>query len=79
MYLRALHICQAVRGFFRQFQRLRDRGSWKHFIATGSTVLRYTDSQFIFNWKTPSGAGKCYRVTMTAQYGSTLVAYLKMK
>ena len=48
-------------------------------LATGGTVLRYTDSQFIFNWKTPSGAGKCYRVTMTAADGSTIQAYFKMK
>ena len=49
--------------------------------ATGGTVLRYdaTSGQFIFNWKTPNTAGKCYRVTMTTQDGSTLVAYFKLK
>ena len=50
-------------------------------LATGNTILRYdsTSGQFIFNWKTPSTAGKCYRVTMTALDGSSLVAYFKMK
>ena len=50
-------------------------------VATGGTVLRYdtTGSQFIYNWKTPSTAGKCYRVTMTTQDGSSLVAYFKLK
>lgn len=50
-------------------------------LATGGTVMRYdaVSGQFIFNWKTPSGAGKCYRVTMTTTDGSSLVAYFKMK
>lgn len=50
-------------------------------VATGGTVLRYdaTGGQFIYNWKTPSTAGKCYRVTMAAQDGSSLVAYFKLK
>jgi hypothetical protein len=51
-------------------------------LATGGTVLRYdaTSGQFIFNWKTPSGtAGKCFRVTMKADDGSSLIAYFKMK
>jgi hypothetical protein len=50
-------------------------------LATGGTVLRYdsTGGQFIFNWKTPVGAGKCYRVTMTAIDNSSLAAYFKMK
>jgi hypothetical protein len=49
--------------------------------ATGGTVLRYdlTGGQFIYNWKTPSTASKCYRVTMTTQDASTLVAYFKLK
>ena len=49
--------------------------------ATGSTVLRYdsTGGQFIFNWKTPAPAGKCYQVTMTAQDGSFINAFFKMK
>ncbi|MEO7839411.1 MAG: PxKF domain-containing protein [Anaerolineales bacterium] len=49
--------------------------------ATGSTVLRYdsTGGQFIYNWKTPSTANKCYRVTMTALDGSKLEALFKLK
>jgi hypothetical protein len=49
--------------------------------ATGGTVLRYdtTGGQFIYNWKTPSTAGKCYRVTMMTQDGSSLIAYFKLK
>ena len=49
--------------------------------ATGSTSLRYdaTGGQFIYNWKTPTGAGTCYKVTMTAQDGSTISAFFKTK
>ena len=47
--------------------------------ATGSTSLRYADGQFIYNWKTPKNAGKCYRVTMTTIDNSSLVAYFKLK
>jgi hypothetical protein len=49
--------------------------------ATGGTSLRYdtTGGQFIYNWKTPSTAGKCYRVTMTTQDGSSLQAFFKTK
>lgn len=48
--------------------------------ATGSTALRYdaTAGQFIYNWKTPTPK-LCYRVTMTTQDGSTLVANFKLK
>jgi hypothetical protein len=50
-------------------------------IATGDTSLRYdlADGQFVYNWKTPSAAGTCYRVTMTTIDGSSLVAYFKFK
>ena len=47
--------------------------------ATGGTVLRYGDGQFIYNWKTPSTPGKCLRVTMTTLDGSSLIAYFKLK
>jgi hypothetical protein len=50
-------------------------------LATGGTSLRYdaTAGQFVYNWQTPKQAGKCYRVTMTTQDGSSLVAYFKLK
>ena len=50
-------------------------------VATGGTSLRYdsTGGQFIYNWKTPNTAGKCYRVTMTTQDDSRLVAFFKLK
>jgi hypothetical protein len=49
--------------------------------ATGGTSLRHDAiaGQFVYNWKTPSNAGKCYRVTMTTIDGSSLVAYFKFK
>jgi len=49
--------------------------------ATGGTSLRYdfAGGQFIYNWKTPSQKGVCYRVTMTTQDNSPLVAYFKLK
>ncbi len=50
-------------------------------VATGGTSLRYdtTGGQFVYNWKTPTGAGTCYKVTVTAQDGSTISAYFKLK
>ncbi|MEO8356474.1 MAG: PxKF domain-containing protein [Chloroflexota bacterium] len=49
--------------------------------ATGGSSLRYDtqSGQFIFNWKTPKTAGKCYQVTMITMDGSSLVAYFKLK
>lgn len=50
--------------------------------ATGGTSLRYdtTAGQFVYNWQTPkSAAGKCYAVTMTAQDGTSLSAFFKLK
>ncbi|WP_426988791.1 PxKF domain-containing protein [Pseudarthrobacter sp. Y6] len=49
--------------------------------ATGSTSLRYdtTGGQFIYNWKTPTGAGTCYQLTMKAADGSTISANFKLK
>ena len=50
-------------------------------VTTGGTSLRYdaTAGQFIQNWQTPRQAGQCYRVTMTTQDGSSLVAFFKLK
>ncbi|HVG84376.1 MAG TPA: YDG domain-containing protein, partial [Vicinamibacterales bacterium] len=49
------------------------------FVTPGATVLRYTDGQFIQNWDSPKGGGRCYRVTMTARDGSQLSAFFKTK
>jgi MBG domain (YGX type) len=48
---------------------------------TGNTTLRYDTlgAQFIQNWQTPKGAGKCYQVRMTALDGSHLDAFFKTK
>ena len=50
-------------------------------LASGSTALRYdsTGGQYIYNWKTPSGAGTCYKVTVTANDGSSKTAFFKMR
>jgi hypothetical protein len=49
--------------------------------TTGGTSLRYDPvaGQFVQNWQTPKQPGQCYRVTMTTQDGSSLVAYFKLK
>ncbi|HEY9355051.1 MAG TPA: PxKF domain-containing protein [Arthrobacter sp.] len=49
--------------------------------TTGSTSLRYdaTGGQFIYNWKTPTGAGTCYQLTMKAADGSSISANFKLK
>ena len=48
---------------------------------TESTGLRYDPDtgQFIYNWKTPKNPGVCYRLTLTTDDGSTLVAFFKLK
>lgn len=50
-------------------------------ITTGGTSLRYDTvaGQFIQNWQTPKSPGACYKVTMTTQDGSSLVAFFKLK
>jgi hypothetical protein len=51
------------------------------FTTTGGTSLRYdaTAGQFVQNWQTPKLPGACYRVTMTANDGSKLIANFKLK
>ena len=50
-------------------------------MATGGTSLRYDTmgSQFIYNWKTPTGAGTCYNVTISSIDGSSKTALFKLK
>jgi hypothetical protein len=50
-------------------------------VTTGGTSLRYdaTSGQFIFNWQTPRQPGTCYKVVMSAQDGSSLTAFFKLK
>jgi hypothetical protein len=53
----------------------------EQFSTTGKTELRYdsTGQQWIQNWATPkSGAGSCYKVTMTTADGSPLSALFKL-
>jgi hypothetical protein len=49
--------------------------------GTGGTALRYdaAGAQFIQNWKTPAGAGSCYRVTLTLIDDTTQTALFKLK
>jgi len=49
--------------------------------TTGGTNLRYdtTGGQFIQNWQTPKLPGQCYRVTMTTQDDSSIIALFKLK
>lgn len=49
--------------------------------TTGGTSLRYdtVGGQFIQNWQTPKTPGVCYRVTMTTQDNSSLVAFFRLK
>ena len=54
----------------------------EEFTTAGTTSLRYdsTSSQFIHNWKTPTGAGTCYRVTHShADAGPPIAALFKIK
>jgi hypothetical protein len=50
-------------------------------VTTGATALRYdaTGGQFVQNWKTPTGAGTCYRTTATLLDGRTITALFKLK
>jgi hypothetical protein len=49
-------------------------------LASGSTALRFDDTsgQFVYNWKTPTGAG-CYRVTVSLADGSSIWANFKTR
>ncbi len=49
------------------------------FMTTGSTSLRYDNGQFIQNWKTPTGAGKCLKTVVTTIDGSSQSALFKLK
>jgi hypothetical protein len=51
------------------------------FTTSGGTSLRYDglEGQFIQNWQSPKGAGKCYRATMTALDGSSISAFFKTR
>ncbi|MFL5533275.1 MAG: PxKF domain-containing protein, partial [Gemmatimonadales bacterium] len=51
------------------------------FTSTGGTVLRYDASagQFIQNWQTPKSPGTCYKTSMTAQDGTSIYAFFKLK
>jgi hypothetical protein len=49
--------------------------------TTGGTSLRYdtTGRQWVQNWQVPTGASKCYQVTLSTSDGSQLTALFKTK
>jgi hypothetical protein len=49
--------------------------------TTGGTTFRYdsTSGQFVQNWQTAKAPNTCYTATFTAQDGSSLTAYFKLK
>ncbi len=49
--------------------------------VTGGTSLRYdsTSGQFVYNWNSPGGKGKCYLTTVTATDGSSTAALFLLK
>lgn len=49
--------------------------------SAGSSSLRYdtADGQFIQNWKTPTGAGKCLKAIVTTVDGSSQSVLVKLK
>jgi hypothetical protein len=51
----------------------------EEFATTGGTALRYDTNQFIQNWKTPTGAGTCYKATVTTTDGSSQSALFKLR
>ncbi|HEX8924533.1 MAG TPA: PxKF domain-containing protein, partial [Terriglobales bacterium] len=46
---------------------------------TGNTSLAWDGSEFIQNWKTPSGSGQCYSATVKTLDSSTITAYFRTK
>lgn len=50
-------------------------------VATGGTSLRWdaSEMQFIYNWKTPATPGKCVRLTIGFNDGTTQSANFKLK
>jgi hypothetical protein len=42
--------------------------------ATGSTSLRYSEGQFIFNWQVPKAANKCYQVVVESPDGNRVMS-----
>lgn len=51
----------------------------EEFTTAGSTSLRYDNGQFIQNWKTPTGAGKCLKAIVTTVDGSSQSVLVKLK
>ncbi|GAA3335883.1 hypothetical protein GCM10020358_05920 [Amorphoplanes nipponensis] len=50
-------------------------------VSATASGLRYdtTAGQFVQNWKAPTGAGTCYKVTLTTADDSTIAATFKLK
>lgn len=50
-------------------------------VTSGSTALRYDTraGQFVHTWKTPTGKGSCYALTMATPDGSSVTARFALK
>ena len=50
-------------------------------MTSGSTALRYDTraGQFVHTWKTPTGKGSCYALTMATPDGSSVTARFALK
>jgi hypothetical protein len=47
--------------------------------TSGGTSLRWTGTQFVFNWQTPKQPGTCWRLDVTLQDGSVHSANFALK
>ena len=50
-------------------------------LASGESSLRFdtTERQFVYNWKTPSQAGTCWRLDLKLTDGTTQFAFFKLR
>jgi hypothetical protein len=48
-------------------------------LTSGSTLLKYENGQYVWNWKTPSKAGACYQVAVITTDGAEIIAQFKLR